>query len=350
MAALPHIIQLRGPWEVRDSATNSAGAASTPIFVEFAERNQPRAIEVRRSFQWVAEPHPQEQIFLVLDAWRGCPEVRLNGRRIEPQSDEVPQRFDVSRLLRPRNDLAVSFVFPPGAADGSAVSAAPLFRSPPHLSIESARARVAYVAVELHEPDAAESLVLEATIEASGGLTSDIELHVELGDAHQTVPVALRAQGRSAVRVSMPSVALAPWRPRWLGPPVLHPLRFRLTERSTVLHEQTWLVGLRDAEIRVGSDGGLRVRCGGSEAPLVYSPYTAEQLFRPNLGNSAGVAVEDWEVVQGNALDLRAAAASDEAYECLDRIGLFWLAPPEAPGGTNRYWKRFGRHPSMLPV
>jgi hypothetical protein len=350
MAALPHIIQLRGPWETTDSATDAGERASMPVFVDFAARDRPRVVEVRRSFHWVAEPRPHERVYLVLDEWLGRPEVRLNGRRIEEPSNDVPRRFDVSNLLESRNDLAVRFHVSPAAVDGAGPSPTPLFRAPPFLSIESAGARVVFVAIELHEPDATESLILEAVIEAADGPAKNLELQVELGDVLRAVPVSMRTQGRSDVRVSIPPVDLAPWRPRWLGPPVLHPLRLRLTEGSTVLHEQAWQVGLRDVEICGETEGRLRVRCGGQEAPLECSPYSVKQLFQPNLGYSAGVAVDDWDVVRGNALDLSATAAPDDAYECLDRLGLFWLASPRAAGRPHRYWRRFGRHPSMVIV
>jgi hypothetical protein len=84
----PHVIRLREPWE------------SEPLELG--------SVRLRRGFGWTAKLHPEDRVFLTIDASADMVQVRVNGVSLTAAgSPDEPARFEVTSLLKPRNEAVI---------------------------------------------------------------------------------------------------------------------------------------------------------------------------------------------------------------------------------------------------
>jgi hypothetical protein len=114
----PHRIRLRGPWECEPLAWAAQQTAlplppkckiimpcrwgQTPLG-EFAG-----TVRVRRRFGYPGRIDPHETVWLTFAGLDGTAEITLNGQSLgKRDGTEAPFEFEVTQLLRPRNELVV---------------------------------------------------------------------------------------------------------------------------------------------------------------------------------------------------------------------------------------------------
>lgn len=112
----PHRIRLRGPWECEPLVSLRPGEALPPPrrmtmpcrwgeggLGEFAGR-----VRFRRRFGYPGRLDPEERVWLTFAGVSGAAEVWLNGQFLGRQPDHAgPFAYEVTALLRPRNELVV---------------------------------------------------------------------------------------------------------------------------------------------------------------------------------------------------------------------------------------------------
>jgi hypothetical protein len=110
----PHRIRLRGPWECEPLARHGGGPLPPPCRMtmpcrwgegglpDFAGR-----VHFRRRFGYPGRIDTHERVWLTFAGVGGAAEVSLNGHPLGRHDAPVPFEFEVTGLLRPRNELAV---------------------------------------------------------------------------------------------------------------------------------------------------------------------------------------------------------------------------------------------------
>ncbi len=99
-----HTIRLRGPWQQENASGRSCW---------------------RRRFGCPTGLAPQQRIWIVVEGIGGPGEVVLNGGvlgRLSAQGSEQLSRFDVSDVLRERNELAIRLDYTPSGPGARAAS------------------------------------------------------------------------------------------------------------------------------------------------------------------------------------------------------------------------------------
>lgn len=125
----PHRIRLRGPWEC-ELADSAGGRASAKFSVTFPARLSdekvgagPGRLRLRRRFGWLAPLGEHERVWLTFAGLDGHSEVMLNDTLLGEHEGPEPFEFEVSRLLRHRNELVVEVkTLPAGARRRTEVS------------------------------------------------------------------------------------------------------------------------------------------------------------------------------------------------------------------------------------
>jgi hypothetical protein len=93
----PHRIRLRGPWECEP-----LGRVTVPHRWDHAGR-----VRLRRRFGYPGRIDAHERVWLILPAVERIAAVRLNGELLGRQEGPGGCEFDVTALLRERNELTV---------------------------------------------------------------------------------------------------------------------------------------------------------------------------------------------------------------------------------------------------
>lgn len=98
----PHRIRIRGPWQYQ-LEDGSEGSMKIPGLWQ----GEATAVRFLRRFNWLAELEPQERVLLVFTGYGGTGLLEVNGTKLGELSGG-PAEFDVTNLLQPRNDIALS--------------------------------------------------------------------------------------------------------------------------------------------------------------------------------------------------------------------------------------------------
>jgi hypothetical protein len=84
----PHVIRLPEPWQV---TTLDDGQ-----------------VQRRRRFGWTAGLGPTDHVFLVVGEVQGAGSVSVNAVHLgDLDPDSLPAKFEISALLRPRNEAVI---------------------------------------------------------------------------------------------------------------------------------------------------------------------------------------------------------------------------------------------------
>jgi hypothetical protein len=101
----PHRIRLRGPWDCEP-----LGRVTMPCRWDHAGR-----VRCRRRFGYPGRIDDYERVWLTVAGAGGSMQVWLNGERLgSPDHGGGPFEFDVTRLLRPHNELVIDVEVPEG--------------------------------------------------------------------------------------------------------------------------------------------------------------------------------------------------------------------------------------------
>ena len=110
----PHRIRLRGPWECEPLERRPPDALPPPRrmtlpcrwadggLADFTGR-----VRFRRRFGYPGQIDDWERVWLTFEGASDRATVRLNGADLGEHAGDGPFEFDVTRLLRPRNELIV---------------------------------------------------------------------------------------------------------------------------------------------------------------------------------------------------------------------------------------------------
>jgi hypothetical protein len=102
----PHRIRLRGPWDCEPLAHPAAAPFQAAMPCRWAEAGRPDLegpIRCRRRFGYPGRIDSHERVWLTFAGVADCADVTLNGTALG--SITGPADFDVTALLRPRNEL-----------------------------------------------------------------------------------------------------------------------------------------------------------------------------------------------------------------------------------------------------
>ncbi len=115
MTLYPHRIRLRGPWECIPLHTAIDGASvPAPVrmtlpcrwaeggLTDFAGR-----VRFVRRFGYPGQIDPTERVWLTFGGIEGIAEITLNGQRLGQREANRPFEYEVTSLLRERNELRV---------------------------------------------------------------------------------------------------------------------------------------------------------------------------------------------------------------------------------------------------
>jgi hypothetical protein len=100
----PHRIRLRGPWDCEP-----LGRVTMPCRWDFAGR-----VRCRRRFGYPGRIDDYERVWLTFAGVKGTTKVWLNGQLLGRHEGPWPFELEVTRLLRPRNQLVVEVETPEG--------------------------------------------------------------------------------------------------------------------------------------------------------------------------------------------------------------------------------------------
>jgi len=111
----PHRIRLRGPWECQPLERRPAAEPPPPLRMtlpcRWADGGLPGfagRVRFRRRFGYPGQIDSYERVWLTFAGSAGPMEIVLNGAPLgQPQDAAGPLEFDVTALLRPRNELVV---------------------------------------------------------------------------------------------------------------------------------------------------------------------------------------------------------------------------------------------------
>jgi hypothetical protein len=99
----PHRIRLRGPWDYEESGGAGRGKLSLPA--PLADHTGP--VRLSRRFGYPGRIDAGERVWLVLEGLAAPVTVVLNGAALGTASGDAS--FDVTALLKPRNELVVDW-------------------------------------------------------------------------------------------------------------------------------------------------------------------------------------------------------------------------------------------------
>lgn len=116
-----HIIRLRGPWQIvaleaeSDETTTAAVTAVVPgDWAAALGADYHGRARLTRRFGSPTNLAPEEKVFLVVGAADCQAKVVLNGELLGEQDSSTGEcRYDITRLLRPRNELRITLASRP---------------------------------------------------------------------------------------------------------------------------------------------------------------------------------------------------------------------------------------------
>jgi hypothetical protein len=110
----PHRIRLRGPWECEPLARADGGPLPPPgrmtmpcCWVDGGLPGFVGRVRFRRRFGYPGRIDTHERVWLTFAGARAVAEVWLNGQLLGRHEGPGPFEFEVTNLLRPRNELTV---------------------------------------------------------------------------------------------------------------------------------------------------------------------------------------------------------------------------------------------------
>ncbi len=101
----PHRIRIRGPWKYR-LPSGQTGTTTLPAKWE----GRAPELTLSRHFNWPAKLEPNERVFLVFAGYGGHGAVDVNESEVG-RLDGHSSSFDITRLLRPGNELQIRLSF-----------------------------------------------------------------------------------------------------------------------------------------------------------------------------------------------------------------------------------------------
>jgi hypothetical protein len=110
----PHRIRLRGPWECEPLARQGGGPLPPPgrmtmpcRWVDGGLPDFAGRVRFRRRFGYPGRIDSHERVWLTFAGAGDAAEIRLNGQSLGRHEGPWPFEFEVTALLRPRNELTV---------------------------------------------------------------------------------------------------------------------------------------------------------------------------------------------------------------------------------------------------
>jgi hypothetical protein len=117
----PHRIRLRGPWEGEPLARHGGGALPSPFRMTMPGRWAAAGladfggrVRFRRHFGYPGRIDAHERVWLTCAGADDRLEVWLNGTPLGAHPGSAPLEWEVTALLRPRNELVVEVEGPAG--------------------------------------------------------------------------------------------------------------------------------------------------------------------------------------------------------------------------------------------
>jgi hypothetical protein len=115
-----HRIRLRGPWECQPLSRTDGGPVPGPLRMSLPSRwdegglrDFAGRVRFTRRFGLPTNLDASEQVWLLFEGIEGAAVVTLNGVRLGVHEvANEPFEFDITRLLRPRNELQVEVESP----------------------------------------------------------------------------------------------------------------------------------------------------------------------------------------------------------------------------------------------
>lgn len=345
----PHAIRLRGPWDFSFLDASPAASATTTIpgfwtAAQLAANRGP--IELRRHFNWVARIEPTEIVWLSIDRCLGSASVSLNGRDVGAiRYSWGENRFDVTALLRPNNELTIR-IEPetPALADEPAVG----ILEGVQLVVESNQFAVRELSWTTNWLDGLGDLSIHGVFAGDpAGSTYRVALD---GAAVSSGVVEINSDG--AWSTSLEGLTVDRWDHRAVGKPTLYSLDFSIHSEDEILYEQTSFVGFRHLE-RLGDQ---QWRINGSDLVAAAFPLSAATTYLPNFGEDQQTPFADWSLAAHSILALENHVAPTSLCKLCDRAGILilqhWtaLAPehPEDEPASRVLKHRLECHPSVV--
>ncbi|MBY0589544.1 hypothetical protein K2X85_20400 [bacterium] len=331
----PHVIHLRGPWELDSGVGDPRQALSMPCSWAMLPSVQ-TGHRLRRSFQWVKPPQPHERVYLGVEGAPPGTVLHLGSKEIGiTRSIWEELRVDVTELLRPRNDIDVR-VGP--ITEGSEHDFS--FASDVRLIVTSASLADARIHWQWDEPTSTQAIAGRLILDESCRLPPGSVVQWELNDQLVGSRTLEEWDPTKSFGFAIGPVTGDPWRPLGLGLPIRHQLRWQIRRNDQLFWHEERSIGLRRIEAW-GRDNQL-LRIGGeyeSGLPdtIIDAPSILDQEhWREVLLRSAG------------RISLSGRLASDELYDWADRRGVIIDHDCRGNEELRQAIQRQSHHPSVV--
>lgn len=332
----PHVIRLRGPWQIE--CIDTPNAPRSPMSIPGLWRDIGLAdycgpAKLLRQFHWTAKLEADEAVWLVVDQCVGAANVLVNGQLVgSTNSPWLEFRFDITHLLKPTNALTIEFAAHDSADEWFGTLAEGESGTTRHasvggilggvyLSIESRLMAVDWLEARGEWRDGRGTLNVRAGLDTSycrglhdrrliprlavslDGMILD-EAELEIGRA-----------GEWGVCLDLPSSQ--PWRPRGKGGAHRHTLQFEGRVGGITCIDRIIEVGFVDAT-SITSPAHERIGTIGAER--AWLPFAGEDSAKP---------FEQWSLAQFDRIRCCGFSPPQSLLRLFDRAGM--LVEVETP-------------------